>query len=251
VLECGQGACKCLRRDDGLDEHRHTNPGVGAINVLLKRNEEQKQANRSAILTGGMLVFKDKGYADTSVEDILVRAEISRATFYKHFKSKISLAKSLIEEMLSLQENAYNIMAPIDDPTEDDIVAWLNALKEVFRNNQTLLIVLAELHGAEPQLRSAVAAANQQRIRRLSRSFFHFPPGKSGEDLKGIAHDRALLLMAEMDTVLVGLAIGVWKIREDVAIAFLAGQIRHFIDDNMAMFERAKRRARGARPEAV
>ena len=98
----------------------------------LERNKEQKLANRQAILTSGMLIFKEKGYSNASVEDVIVRAEVSRATFYKHFSNKLSLAEALLEEMGSREERAYDRLALIENPSLVDIEEWLENALEIF-----------------------------------------------------------------------------------------------------------------------
>ncbi|MEK1829522.1 helix-turn-helix domain-containing protein [Priestia megaterium] len=47
-------------------------------------------------------LFIEKGYVDTSVQDILERSGISKGTFYKYFSSKSELLLSLLS---SLQES--------------------------------------------------------------------------------------------------------------------------------------------------
>jgi len=49
------------------------------------------------ILQGAAIVFADKGFRGSSVEDILVAANISRRTFYRLYKSKEEVASSLYQ----------------------------------------------------------------------------------------------------------------------------------------------------------
>lgn len=195
----------------------------------LKRNEEQKLANRQSILTAGMLTFKDKTYANTSVEDVIVRAGVSRATFYKHFSSKLSLAEGLLDEMVQQLGRAHDRLARIENPRREDIVFWLESLAEIFDENKTLLIVLADLFATEPNLREPSRRVYKQRIRTLAKSFAVFREvSATGEHDPG-AWDRALLLMTEIDTILGRETIADWEIDRKVAIAFLADQILHFV----------------------
>lgn len=195
----------------------------------LKRNEEQKLANRQSILTAGMLTFKDKGYPNTSVEDVIVRADVSRATFYKHFSNKFSLAEALVDEMVFRQDHAYDKLATIENPTQGDIVAWLETLYGIFSGNKILLSVLFELLGAEPNLREASSAANLRRIRKLAKSLSAFRERSPTDVGNAAAHDRALLLVTEIDTIFFRLSVSGWDIDRDVAIRFLAEQIQHFM----------------------
>lgn len=49
------------------------------------------------ILQGAALAFGRRGYADTSVEDILAAARVSRRTFYRFFRSKEDVFERLFE----------------------------------------------------------------------------------------------------------------------------------------------------------
>ncbi|GEM_PF-745046 len=64
---------------------------------------------RKTILEGAKTVFASKGYAATTVQDILQVAKVSRATFYKYFTSKRHVFVELLKEFLnSLYENTIN-----------------------------------------------------------------------------------------------------------------------------------------------
>ena len=195
----------------------------------MSRKEEQKQLNRQSLLTAGMQSFNERGYANTSVEEIIQIADVSRATFYKHFRSKFALADALVDEFMLLQERAYDRLALTENPSQQEIAHWLYAILKIFSENKLLLMVLAELHAAEPALRAGSKTANMKRIRKLSKSFAAFRlPSSRRRDVSG-ARDRALLLLTEVDVILLGLTAGEWEIDKDVAIHFLAAQVNSFI----------------------
>jgi AcrR family transcriptional regulator len=50
--------------------------------------DEQKRMTRRLLIEGAVTAFERKGYAATTIEDIVAEANASRATFYLHFKSK-------------------------------------------------------------------------------------------------------------------------------------------------------------------
>jgi AcrR family transcriptional regulator len=196
----------------------------------MNRNEEQKLANRQVTLTAALLTFKEESYYEASVEDIIVRAKISRATFYKHFKSKLSVAEALVTEMTSELYSAYDKLGAIKSPNDSDIIDWLNLVMEIFENNKLLFAVLSELFAAEPKLRDIARIENTKRIRRLSKSIRAFRGALSTTDQGAEARDCALLLLQEIDNTFFGLIIREWDIDREVAIRFLARQIRDFIE---------------------
>jgi AcrR family transcriptional regulator len=50
--------------------------------------ERKKQHLRKAILEAGVALFRERGFDETRVQDILERAEISLGTFYNYFPGK-------------------------------------------------------------------------------------------------------------------------------------------------------------------
>jgi len=196
----------------------------------LKRNEEQKLVNRQSILFAGTLTFNEKGYANTSVEDVIVRAEVSRATFYKHFSSKLSLAEALVNEMASRLDRSYDKLALISHPTQGDIILWLKAIAEIFEENKLLMNVLSSLDDTEPTLIEALRIANESRLGKLAKSFPAFRDASPAGTGNIEARNRAMLLLTEVDFVLFRLSVRDWEIDRNTAIHFLAEQIEHFVN---------------------
>ena len=51
----------------------------------LSMRERQRNLTRQSILDASLEAFADRGYFATTVDDIVQRAGIGRATFYLHF----------------------------------------------------------------------------------------------------------------------------------------------------------------------
>lgn len=63
---------------------------------LKTRREREKQARYDAILDAAELVFSEKGYDRTSMDDIARTASLSRALLYVYFKDKAAIQRSII-----------------------------------------------------------------------------------------------------------------------------------------------------------
>lgn len=78
--------------------------------------EFQKQATRDALRTAAMRLFVDRGFRNTTAQDIAAAAEVSRRTFFLHFTSKDEVLLGHIEEQLAMLR-AELAVAPADlDP---------------------------------------------------------------------------------------------------------------------------------------
>lgn len=84
-----------------LDPERESVPShiVGATELIAERPPSVER-----ILIAAEALFAEHGYATVSVEDILVLAEASRATFYQRFSGKEGVASALFERALEILE---------------------------------------------------------------------------------------------------------------------------------------------------
>jgi AcrR family transcriptional regulator len=66
----------------------------------LGRREQKRETTRKEILAAARKLFESRGYEETSVDDIMVSADLSKGTFYYHFASKEELLAALQESVL-------------------------------------------------------------------------------------------------------------------------------------------------------
>jgi len=62
--------------------------------------QERSLAKRARLKTAGLTLFGEKGYENTSVSEIAVRAKLAVGSFYQHFRSKRQLLITLMDELL-------------------------------------------------------------------------------------------------------------------------------------------------------
>src|SRR6476619_1104678 len=65
---------------------------------------------RARIIAAARGEFAARGYHGTSIDAIIERAEVARATFYAHFKSKRDVFEAALEELIAL---VYQSLPPI------------------------------------------------------------------------------------------------------------------------------------------
>ncbi|MBI4652371.1 TetR/AcrR family transcriptional regulator [Candidatus Desantisbacteria bacterium] len=64
------------------------------MRILIKEKKEQKY---NAILNAGLEIFSSRGYHNTVIEEIAIKAGIGKGTIYRYFKNKKDLFLALIE----------------------------------------------------------------------------------------------------------------------------------------------------------
>jgi len=97
---------------------------------------------RSRILRGAARVFGERGYGATSVEAILEAAHVSRRTFYRTFRSKEDVLRTLFDRSVQRLLRAVREQA---DPNKDRqalVVASVEAYLRVHANAGPLARVL-------------------------------------------------------------------------------------------------------------
>ena len=62
----------------------------------MRWQEGQKEATRQQILSAAGALFRERGYANTSVADVMARAERTVGGFYAHFDSKEQLLAEVL-----------------------------------------------------------------------------------------------------------------------------------------------------------
>lgn len=102
-------------------------------------------AVRSRILRGAARVFGERGYSATSVETILEAAQVSRRTFYRTFRSKEDVLRTLFDRSVQRLVRAVREARDAADPSKsryDLVVASVEAYLRVHANAGPLARVL-------------------------------------------------------------------------------------------------------------
>ena len=64
------------------------------------KREQNKQANRDAILAAAQRVFLEHGYDAVTIRDVIRRTELASGTFYNYFDTKEALLRALVEQQV-------------------------------------------------------------------------------------------------------------------------------------------------------
>lgn len=95
---------------------------------------DKGELTRKRILDAAEELVMGKGFAGTSVDDILKAASLTKGAFFHHFKSKADLARELIErnaqqDLALFERLAAEAEAKSDDPLEQ-LFLFLEAFEE-------------------------------------------------------------------------------------------------------------------------
>ncbi len=103
----------------------------------------KKQQRKSVIEEVAFSLFCEKGIKNTSVDEIVEKADIAKGTFYLYFKNKQMLIDNLIlKEAINVIQRATSELSDngdIDKPFEDKVVFIIDYIIEYFKKSPTFL----------------------------------------------------------------------------------------------------------------
>jgi len=113
----------------------------------LGRKEREKLFKRLEIVNSAVILFAEKGYENSTLDEIAERAEFGKGTIYKYFENKEEIYSSIIENIFS---EYYNNLRSISSKTGN--------LKDFLSEMTRLLLRFANENKAEFSVFVRVAA---------------------------------------------------------------------------------------------
>lgn len=125
----------------------------------------RSRAKYEAILQAALELFRERGYAETTVDAIVERSGVSVGVFYSYFASKPQVLLALFQQEMvsddlprfSLPERAWSL-----DETEAFTWAFIRLRSRLLRARQELLLI-------DPEFAQYERALQQRRKERLAR----------------------------------------------------------------------------------
>jgi AcrR family transcriptional regulator len=109
------------------------------------RRDQHSEDTRLAILKAARDAFAQKGYANTSLEDIVAPARLTKGALYHHFASKAAVLEALYVEMEEqLATLVQSRMANASDNAQSRIEAALDAFLDASSEPAYVRIVLRD-----------------------------------------------------------------------------------------------------------
>lgn len=186
----------------------------------------QRAETRDRLIKGAVRVFADRGYAQASVEDVLMEAGVSRASFYSHFAGKPALAEAIADALVPAWQPLYEELAAMVAPDLPRLKDWCSRSLALYHAHQDLCIILTQASAIEPDLYWKLTAHREtvtSQMARLNPALAHLRDDAA-------ARLRAGLAMMQLDQACYYLAIRRWQEVEDAGIEAMAMQLHHFLE---------------------
>ncbi|MBH0779782.1 TetR/AcrR family transcriptional regulator [Nocardia bovistercoris] len=111
---------------------------------LVAFHRQRKQDSRARILAAAAKSLCERGYFSVSVEDIATNAQVSRMTFYRHFRGKADLAAHLFESAAESAMPLYLRITTVDSRQRRCVIDWITTIFEADQADSRLLRVFAQ-----------------------------------------------------------------------------------------------------------
>ncbi len=96
-----------------------------------RTNPERSRETQDRLVDAARRLFEDKGYADTSIDDIARDAGVTRGAVYHHFGGKRPLFRAVIEDIQDeLAAHVDRNAEKHDDPWEAFVAGWISFLEQ-------------------------------------------------------------------------------------------------------------------------
>ncbi|WP_081236123.1 TetR/AcrR family transcriptional regulator [Streptomyces viridosporus] len=187
---------------------------------MANLRETQKRMTRRLLLESGLELFRAKGYAATTVDDIATAAGTTRVTFYAYFSSRSELMKALIDERLNeaLQRvrsaehgsTAQDLVATVADGTPEAITAWLRRTADNWPVIRPIIRIGRDAAVIDPELTDLVERWLEEAIGDIEDGLTaagRFEPHQR--------RFRGVLAMAQLDFVAQNWDRADWKLTRD------------------------------------
>ena len=159
--------------------------------------DEQKRLTRRLLIEGAVTAFERKGYAATTIEDIVAEASASRATFYLHFKSKADVVLVVARTLGRRWRELYLELTSGGRPSRKDLYEWIDSMVDNYAANRGSLKALDQAEAIEPEIAAVRLGNHQESIAVIAESIRQWY-GCGEED----ARVRAALLLVQLDQFL-------------------------------------------------
>jgi AcrR family transcriptional regulator len=111
---------------------------------------EHREATRRRIITAARRVFIKNGYSRATIEEIIAAAQVSRATLYLHFDSKLDLLHAASEKMASVGNDAARRLAVVlIEGDRAELRAWIEWALTYFVRNRSMALAIREAEFSE------------------------------------------------------------------------------------------------------
>ncbi len=171
------------------------------------------------IITSARELFIEKGFLDTSINDIISAAKVSKGTFYNHFVSKNDCLIAILDEGREEASNRRHELLYGKDPTDLEILTQQVAvLMHVNREHNLVQIFESIFHSRDSELKKILLNYHLQELEWLANRLVQV----FGEEIRPMSYECAVQTLGMVNLSLRAVLIADYKYINREAIVRVA-----------------------------
>jgi AcrR family transcriptional regulator len=171
------------------------------------------------IITAARELFIQKGFLDTSINDIISAAKVSKGTFYNHFISKNDCLIAILDEGREEASNRRHELLYGKDPTDLEILTQQVAvLMHVNREHNLVQIFESIFHSRDSELKKILLNYHLQELEWLANRLVQV----FGEEIRPMSYECAVQTLGMVNLSLRAVLIADYKYINREAIVRVA-----------------------------
>jgi len=110
------------------------------------RKEREKKARQQEILHAARIIFSEKGFHDTTLEEIAHKAEFAKGTIYNYFANKDELFYGMIDDVFDeMQAFAVAVLGVEGMPVHEQLNAYARStIEHAVKNSALFKLMMRE-----------------------------------------------------------------------------------------------------------
>jgi AcrR family transcriptional regulator len=173
---------------------------------LSERQRKQIVASTGAIIKALGTLLKERDYTEISTDDIISTAEVSRGTFYRHFKSKYDVAVALYERAFAKALDHYALLGDVATGGTS-AMEWIRGAIDHYRAEGKASLLIYQLGATDRAFHDRLRTDRHTLINRLGDAVpaFSKARGRAADAIRH--HARADILLIFLDRMCAEIAI--------------------------------------------
>lgn len=107
----------------------------------MNRRERKKEETRIKIIDCSIQLFKDKGFANTSMEEIAEKSDVAKGTLYNYFPDKESILASHFQLVIEDYKEEIKINIASIKGIKNKLLNLIEFISEIFNTNSELTAI--------------------------------------------------------------------------------------------------------------
>lgn len=185
----------------------------------------RKQATRARITAAALALFTEGGYLESTVEDIISAAGVSRWTFYAHFSNKADLLSALVDDNLVRRADRFRELVELPVLTPVTATRWLVALGLGMRRERGSVRLFRLAVALDAGLMRRFAEGRDRYVAILGRGFPRFDASTGSPSQRERKRVAAHLFVLQIEQYVASMADDSWVLDPETTAQELAATL--------------------------